>query len=121
MKGAAQFYTNRVLKDFKDKDPVSVDWTKAWIEVIAEMQKYVKQWHTSGLAWNPKGGDAKAASGWFFLCVMIWFLLLLNSLVDSRCSGPRSRARCRCCSRRSSTSSGRPTTTATATTRRLSR
>jgi adenylyl cyclase-associated protein len=27
---AGQFYTNRVLKDWKDKSKTHVDWTKAW-------------------------------------------------------------------------------------------
>lgn len=62
-KTAAQFYTNRVLKESKDKnDATGAEWAKAWIEVLAEMQKYVKQWHTTGLAWNLKGGDAKAGA-----------------------------------------------------------
>ncbi|KAI9021989.1 adenylate cyclase associated N terminal-domain-containing protein [Hyaloraphidium curvatum] len=59
MKASAEFYTNRVIKDNKEKDPVSVDWAKSWIKLLSEVQSYVKQHHTTGLAWNPKGGDAK--------------------------------------------------------------
>ena len=71
MKDAGQFYTNRVLKDSKDsrasKDwkatgPCHTEWTKAWVSTVANLQVYVKQYHTTGLVWNPKGGDAKAAS-----------------------------------------------------------
>jgi len=57
MNDAGQFYTNRVLKDWKDKDKTHVDWVKAWIQVLVELQAFVKQHHTTGLTWNVKGED----------------------------------------------------------------
>ncbi|XP_065206963.1 adenylyl cyclase-associated protein 1 [Planococcus citri] len=54
MNDAGQFYTNRVLKDWKEKDKKHVDWVKSWIEVLTEMQKFVKQFHTTGLVWSGK-------------------------------------------------------------------
>lgn len=62
MKDAAQFYANRVIKDWKEKDSNHVQWVKAFSEFLVELFGYVKQWHTTGLAWNPKGGDALSAS-----------------------------------------------------------
>lgn len=61
MKDAAMFYTNRVLKDFKDSDTKQADWAKAWIATLTELQDYIKQYHTTGLTWNPQGGDATSA------------------------------------------------------------
>nr|CAG4641819.1 EOG090X08PR [Eurycercus lamellatus] len=59
MNDAGQFYTNRVLKDWKEKDKNHVDWVRAWIQVLTELQAYVKQHHTTGIVWNnAKGGDA---------------------------------------------------------------
>jgi adenylyl cyclase-associated protein len=58
MNDAGQFYTNRVLKDWKEKDKVHAEWVKAWINTLGELQAYVKQFHTTGLVWNPKGVDA---------------------------------------------------------------
>lgn len=59
MNDAGQFYTNRVLKDWKDKDKMHVDWVRAWIQVLTDLQAYVKQYHTTGIVWNnAKGGDA---------------------------------------------------------------
>jgi len=52
MNHAGQFYTNRVLKDWKDKSHIHVEWVKAWLQVITELQAYVKQFHTTGLVWN---------------------------------------------------------------------
>uniref|UniRef100_A0A1B6DH10 Adenylyl cyclase-associated protein n=2 Tax=Clastoptera arizonana TaxID=38151 RepID=A0A1B6DH10_9HEMI len=54
MNDAGQFYTNRVLKDWKQKDATHVEWVKAWIETLTELQKFVKQYHTTGLVWSKK-------------------------------------------------------------------
>jgi adenylyl cyclase-associated protein len=40
MNDAGQFYTNRVLKDWKDKSRLHVDWVKAWIQTLAELQVF---------------------------------------------------------------------------------
>jgi adenylyl cyclase-associated protein len=52
MLDAAQFYTNRVLKDFKEKDPIHIEWVKQWIKILNQLHNYVKQYHTDGLTWN---------------------------------------------------------------------
>lgn len=62
MRDAAQFYTNKVLVAYKDKDKTHVEWTKTWIEFLSQLQAYIKQFHTTGLSWNLKGVDATAAS-----------------------------------------------------------
>ncbi|KAL3889665.1 hypothetical protein ACJMK2_001998 [Sinanodonta woodiana] len=62
MADAGMFYTNRVLKDFKDKDQTHVDWTKTWLGTLTELQTYIKNFHTTGAAWNPQGVDATVAS-----------------------------------------------------------
>ena len=62
MKDAAQFYANRVVKDYKEKDPNHVKWVQSFSAFLVELFQYVKKWHTTGLAWNPKGGDALSAS-----------------------------------------------------------
>ncbi|KAJ2992235.1 F-actin-capping protein subunit alpha [Globomyces sp. JEL0801] len=63
MKDAAQFYCNRVIKEHKDKDPSHVEWANSFMNFLDELKAYVKQHHTTGLTWNPKGGDAKNAIG----------------------------------------------------------
>ncbi|XP_015119193.1 adenylyl cyclase-associated protein 1 [Diachasma alloeum] len=55
MNDAGQFYTNRVLKDWKEKGKTHVEWCKAWVQVLTELQKYVKQHHTTGLVWAKTG------------------------------------------------------------------
>ncbi|RUS88919.1 hypothetical protein EGW08_003358 [Elysia chlorotica] len=56
MADAGTFYTNRVLKDFKEKDARHVEWTRAWIGTLTELQTYIKDFHRTGVAWNPKVG-----------------------------------------------------------------
>merc|ERR1712179_529777 len=63
MNDAGQFYTNRVLKDWKEKDRTHVDWVKAWVSTLTELQTYVKKFYTTGLTWNPKGAEASVKSG----------------------------------------------------------
>lgn len=60
MHDSAQFYSNRVLKDFKDTKPEHVAWAKGFNQVLTDLFEYVKKVHTTGLVWNPKGADAKA-------------------------------------------------------------
>lgn len=63
MNDAGQFYTNRVLKDWKEKDAKHVEWARSWVATLTELQKYIKQWHTTGLVWSGKGAPAAPAAG----------------------------------------------------------
>jgi len=60
MSDAGMFYSNRVLKEFKEKDKTHVEWSRAWTTVFTEMVAYIKQYHTTGVAWNAKGVDASS-------------------------------------------------------------
>lgn len=39
---------------FDDRDQTHVDWAKAFKGVVTGLQTYVKQYHTTGLFWNPE-------------------------------------------------------------------
>lgn len=52
MSDASQFYTNRVLKDFKEKDPIHAEWVRQWLKILTDLHAYVKQHHTTGLTWG---------------------------------------------------------------------
>lgn len=53
--GSAQYYGNRVIKDFKDKDPVQVEWIQSFQAIFKDLSEYIKQYFPSGVPWNPKG------------------------------------------------------------------
>jgi len=58
MRGGSEFYSNRVLKEFKGVNQTQVDWVGAFNGFLKELQVYIKKHHTTGLTWNPRGGDA---------------------------------------------------------------
>ncbi|XP_070702790.1 adenylyl cyclase-associated protein 2 [Pempheris klunzingeri] len=55
MNDAATFYTNRVLKDYKETDRRHVDWVRSYLSIWTEMQSFIKQHHTTGLVWSKSG------------------------------------------------------------------
>lgn len=36
-----------------DSNPAALAWSKSVMALIDALQKYVKQWHTTGVVWNP--------------------------------------------------------------------
>ncbi|XP_044280879.1 adenylyl cyclase-associated protein 1 isoform X2 [Varanus komodoensis] len=55
MTDAATFYSNRVLKEYKDVDKKHVDWVKAYLSIWTQLQEYIKEYHTTGLTWSKTG------------------------------------------------------------------
>nr|CAD7427227.1 unnamed protein product [Timema monikensis] len=49
MNDAGQFYSNRVLKEWKEINKVHVDWVKAWVETLSDLQNYVQNYYSTGL------------------------------------------------------------------------
>ena len=58
MSDAGQFYGNRVLKEYKEKDQDHVNWVKNYQGIWTALIAYIKQHHTTGLTWNASGGSA---------------------------------------------------------------
>ncbi|XP_072267748.1 adenylyl cyclase-associated protein 2 [Pyxicephalus adspersus] len=52
MADAAAFYTNRVLKDYKNVDTRHVDWVKSYLNIWNQLQAYIKEHHTTGTSWG---------------------------------------------------------------------
>jgi len=59
--GSAQYWGNRVLKEYKDKDPKQVEWVQSYYQVFKDLKKYVQQTYPQGIPWNPKGVSAEDA------------------------------------------------------------
>ncbi|OCT57064.1 hypothetical protein XELAEV_18004066mg [Xenopus laevis] len=62
MMDAAMFYTNRVLKEYKDVDKKHADWVRAYLNIWTDMQAYIKEHHTTGLTWKKTGPKASGAA-----------------------------------------------------------
>jgi len=64
-KGSSEFYSNKILSANKDNaaNKSHVDWVKAFNGFLKELSdSYIKAHQTTGLTWNPRGGDASSAS-----------------------------------------------------------
>jgi adenylyl cyclase-associated protein len=57
IKDSATFWTNKVLKEFKDKDSNASEWVKQYLGIFDGLKLYVKQYHTTGLTYKQSGGD----------------------------------------------------------------
>ncbi|KAK0645593.1 putative adenylyl cyclase-associated protein [Cercophora newfieldiana] len=57
--GSAQFFGNRVLKEYKDKDPKMVQWIQSYYQIFRDLTDYVKNYFPNGVPWNPKGKPAQ--------------------------------------------------------------
>lgn len=60
-KDSAQFWSNRVMKDFKDKDPKHVQWVQLFLHIFDALRAYVKEYHSTGPSWNAKGKTLAAS------------------------------------------------------------
>lgn len=57
MADSGQFYGNKVLVAYKEKDRNHVNWVNIWMEFLTNLQKYIRKIHTTGLVWNMNGCD----------------------------------------------------------------
>eukprot|EP00186_Timspurckia_oligopyrenoides_P001100 CAMPEP_0182443262 /NCGR_PEP_ID=MMETSP1172-20130603/2033_1 /TAXON_ID=708627 /ORGANISM="Timspurckia oligopyrenoides, Strain CCMP3278" /LENGTH=953 /DNA_ID=CAMNT_0024638469 /DNA_START=140 /DNA_END=2998 /DNA_ORIENTATION=- len=62
MEGAGDFYLNKVLVDYKKSDDCKThqEWVRSTRAIFAELKKFVKAHHTTGLMWNTGTGGGAA-------------------------------------------------------------
>ncbi|GMM34778.1 adenylate cyclase-binding protein [Saccharomycopsis crataegensis] len=53
---SATFWSNRVMKEFKDTDKTHVEWVKQLRDISTGLKEYINEYHPTGLAWNIKEG-----------------------------------------------------------------
>jgi len=51
-RGSSEFFSNKILTEFKNKDATQVQWVKSFNEFMKELHLYAKNYHTQGLSWN---------------------------------------------------------------------
>merc|ERR1719334_452417 len=59
MKNASLFYTNRIIREFKEQDPRHEMWGKAWVKTLTDLEAYIRRFHATGVAWKKFGADSK--------------------------------------------------------------
>jgi len=53
--GSSDFWSNKIRKEYKGKDEKHVTFCNTLKTLIIELSAYVKEYHLSGLMWNPRG------------------------------------------------------------------
>ncbi|KAJ5901997.1 hypothetical protein N7495_002525 [Penicillium taxi] len=60
--GGIQYYGNKVLKEYKDKDQTHVEYIQAYYQNFKSLSAYLKKHYPKGLTWNDESGvDAQVA------------------------------------------------------------
>ncbi|KAL8724867.1 MAG: hypothetical protein Q9166_007696 [cf. Caloplaca sp. 2 TL-2023] len=62
MLSSAQFWGNRVIQEYKEKDQTHVQWVQTFYRIFKSLSAYVKQHYITGLTWNPDGIDPLQAT-----------------------------------------------------------
>ncbi|KAI9916912.1 hypothetical protein PsorP6_017864 [Peronosclerospora sorghi] len=55
--GGSDFWGNKIRVQFKTSNPDQIAFVTSFKSLLTELMAYVKAYHTTGVAWNPKGGD----------------------------------------------------------------
>jgi adenylyl cyclase-associated protein len=53
--GSAEFWSNRIRKDFKGKDETQIAFCDNVKKALVELAKYIEEFHKAGLTFNPRG------------------------------------------------------------------
>jgi len=62
-RASSEFYSNKLLVEAKQKSLADqTEWVHYWNNFLKELFNYIKKFHTTGVTWNPRGGDALSAS-----------------------------------------------------------
>ncbi|GAQ41786.1 hypothetical protein AtubIFM55763_002852 [Aspergillus tubingensis] len=62
MAGGVEYYGNKVLKEYKEKDRTHVQYIQAYYQIYKSLAAYLKKHYPKGLTWNDKDGiDAQEA------------------------------------------------------------
>ncbi|KAI5238183.1 hypothetical protein E4T43_07593 [Aureobasidium subglaciale] len=59
--GGVQLFGNRVLKEYKEKDPKHVAYVQSYYAIWKNLQAYIRAHYPAGVTWNPQGMDLAKA------------------------------------------------------------
>lgn len=55
--GGSDYWANNIRKEFRTTNPDQIAFCDTFKALLTELKAYVKENHTTGLTWNPKGVD----------------------------------------------------------------
>lgn len=53
--GSSDYWSNKIRREYKGKDEKNISFCNTLKSLIIELSAYVKEYHLSGLKWNPNG------------------------------------------------------------------
>ncbi|KAH0160482.1 adenylate cyclase-associated protein, partial [Aureobasidium melanogenum] len=59
--GGVQLFGNRVLKEYKEKDPKHVAYVQSYYAIWKNLQSYIRTHYAAGVTWNAQGMDLAKA------------------------------------------------------------
>jgi len=66
-RSSSEFYSNKILMQYRhdqsEEGKTQVGWVTAWNTFLKDLRQWIKNYHTTGLTWNPSGGDASSFAG----------------------------------------------------------
>lgn len=54
---SAEYYGNKVLKAYKEKDPKQAEWVRGYYKIFRELGEYIKTYFVDDVPWNPQGAS----------------------------------------------------------------
>jgi len=61
--GGQDFWANKIRVKYKKTEPKHIAYCDTFKKLMTELMPYVKEYHMTGVTFNPKGGDVKAYAG----------------------------------------------------------
>lgn len=60
--GGSDYWANNVRREFRKTNPQQMAFVDGFKTLLTELMAYVKEYHTTGVTWNPRGADAPTAA-----------------------------------------------------------
>jgi adenylyl cyclase-associated protein len=60
--GGSDYWANNIRREFKATNPDHIAFCDTFKQVLLGLMDYIKEYHTTGVTWNPKGGNASEYS-----------------------------------------------------------
>lgn len=61
--GGSDYWANNIRKEYRTTNPDQISFCNTFKTLLLELMVYVKEQHTTGVTWNPRGIDVSAYSG----------------------------------------------------------
>mmetsp|Transcript_1387 Transcript_1387/g.2686 ORF Transcript_1387/g.2686 Transcript_1387/m.2686 type:complete len:347 (-) Transcript_1387:135-1175(-) len=61
--GGSDYWANNIRKEYKTSNPDQIAFCNTFKKMLQDLMVYVKEHHTTGVAWNPRGVDVAEFSG----------------------------------------------------------